>query len=420
MMNSEPAQSESTPYPAEWSTWTRRVALVILLLGLVVGLFLFRPVLTALLLSLILVSILIHPVRALARRTRIPYALSAILVFLLFLVLATALILFLSAPMVGIVRDLMTQIEVGVTRFIEFLATYTPDQGWLVDEKTGEKIINLNFILEPLSILVKDEITSQDQVVAALERLESLATTVTGTASTIGSVLGNLALVALLTLIMLLELPASFRWAIGVAPEGFRREYGILMARIGRLWNRYLGSTLILATALGVLNGLQLTLLGVPSAALVGVLTGIFGLIPMLGGLLALVPIMLVPLLEGSTLLSIHPLALALLAGGINLVIQAIIWQGISPKLYGDAVSVPVTLMLLGVVVGTVVGGVLGAFLVAPILGIIREIVEYVLKKVRGGDPYPGVPEPAFLTAGLLGPPKPTQRAREGAQSELM
>jgi hypothetical protein len=37
-------------------------------------------------------------------------------------------------------------------------------------------------------------------------------------------------------------------------------------------------------------------------------------------------------------------------------------------------------------------------------MGILRVIVIYVLRKIRGGDPYPDEPEPAWLTSGMFMP----------------
>jgi hypothetical protein len=68
---------------------------------------------------------------------------------------------------------------------------------------------------------------------------------------------------------------------------------------------------------------------------------------------------------------------------------EIIVWNVIYPELAGAAVSVPISIILPGVIVGGAVGGMLGTFLSAPLLGIAQEIAGYTLKKIRGGDPYP-------------------------------
>lgn len=413
MNNRVEAKPETTTYPAEWSTWTRRVAVVVLLVGLVMVAILFGPVLQSTILALLLAYVLYFPVRFLTRRARFPYALAALLVFLVYLVIVIALILNLAPPVTNFISILAQEIQIGLVELMEFLETYTPDQGWLVNDNSGQRIANLNFIYQPLSNLVKGQAGEQN-VQGLVNSVGFVLGTVTGTIGAIGAALGRGLLVNLLALIFLLEVPAASNWLVKILPATYQREYGILGGRIARKWNGYFRATVTVAVVLGVLNGLQTALLGIPGAPIVGLLSAFFGLIPILGGLLSIVTISLVALLQGSTSLNLDPLSLALLAVGINLVIQAIIWNVVFPILSGEAVALPLVVVVLGIVVGTAVGGVLGALLVTPILGILREIVEYVLKKIGGGDPYPGEPEPAFLASGASGRAESQQQAAEG------
>ena len=100
------------------------------------------------------------------------------------------------------------------------------------------------------------------------------------------------------------------------------------------------------------------------------VVVGFISLIPTVCGIVALVPIAVTALLQGSTVFTDLPNGtFAVLVVAVNLLISLIIWNGVAPKILGDAVNLPLPILLVGVFVGAALGGILGAFLVAPILG---------------------------------------------------
>ena len=66
------------------------------------------------------------------------------------------------------------------------------------------------------------------------------------------------------------------------------------------------------------------------------------------------------------------------------------------------AVSLPLPVIIIGIIVGTALGGALGAFLIVPILGTARVIVIYLMAKVRQRDPFPGEEMPQFESLSKL------------------
>jgi len=151
-----------------------------------------------------------------------------------------------------------------------------------------------------------------------------------------------------------------------------------------RLW-----VTLLLSLLMGVLTFVQMTLLGIPGAFVIGLVAAFLALIPMLGGIFIMILVTLVALVQGSTALALSSVAVAALALITSLIIEIIVWNVVYPKLAGKAVSVPISIILPGVIVGRAAGGMWGTFLSAPLLGIAQELVAYLLKKICGGDPYP-------------------------------
>jgi len=79
----------------------------------------------------------------------------------------------------------------------------------------------------------------------------------------------------------------------------------------------------------------------------------------------------------------------------INQVVRLVIF----PRLAGKATHLPVFFVILGLVIAAVLWGVIGVILVVPLLGTVREVLNYVLKKINRQDPYPGEQPPAGFWA---------------------
>lgn len=388
--------AEIAPYAADWSLFARRTAAVFLLLTLLFTASLVGPVVQNTILALILAFILLYPIRVLTQHTRLTYKLAVLLVLLLYLALAILIIGNVTSPVANFIRTAAVALQIGLTEFITFLENYTPGQGWLVDVATGEKIVNLNFILEPLSQWVQGQNLQELANVLA-----NFLVAFTATTGTIGNFLVNAFVVHVLAIVFLLEIPHGFRWFFSILPATHRREYALLFTRMSAMWVAYFRGTVTAAGLTGLLVWVALTLLGIRNATIVAISAGLLSLLPVVGGFIAFPVVGLNAFLAGSTVLDLNPLLLTVLVLVIYLLIGTAVWNIIYPRLAGNAVALPMSIVILGLIIGGALGGVLGIFLAAPVLGIIRQVVEYVLKKIRGGDPYPGEPEPPFLS-GLL------------------
>lgn len=399
-MNQRPEELDTPQqeYGADWSQWTRRLSAIILLIGTVFAATLLGSVLSNVIIAFILAFALFFPVRALTRQFNIPYTSSVILVFGIYVLLAFSLATSLLRSVVPFVSTLTVQGRTTAQEFLEFLQDYeTGDAVELGFEGEAARIVES--VIQPMSDFVK----SFD-----LRQVGDVLPTILGTAGsaaeTISGAVGSIFLVHLLAVLFLLEIPGLLKWGREIVSESYRREVAILLHKIGQVWVGYMRGQVIVAALIGLLTTIQLLLMGIPDAIIIGVFTAIVSMIPLLGGFIALGAIFLVVLLNGSETLALDMVTLMLLTVGINLVMQQIIWNVVSPRVTGDAVDLPVPIIILGLIIGSQVGGLLGALLAAPVMGILRVIVIYVLRKIRGGDPYPDEPEPAWLTTGMFMP----------------
>jgi predicted PurR-regulated permease PerM len=414
-------------YPAEWSLWTKRVAAIILFAAGLYSLTFLGPVLQILIVALLLSLIFLPPIIFLTRRVRLPYVVSVLLVFVIYLIVV-GFILVRLGPVISATTD-QWQVPVSntINTVIAFFRDYTREQGVITLSQFPEQTVNLNFILEPISRLFKGETS---QVVQQLQSIDvsSIIGIVAGAAGSLLNAISTLLFGHFVALLILLEFPAVYRSFVRL-DDNFEREYAILIRRIYRVWTGFFRGQVLISLIVGAATWLQLELMGVPGALAVGIFAGILSVIPTIGSLIGLIPIALAALIGGST--AFPELArgtLALLAVGLNLLlIQSVIFNVIGPKIMGDAVALPLPVIIVGLFIGTAFGGVIGALLIAPILGTARIIVDYVIKKIRGGDPFPGEERPQMVLDILFGervalpppPPGPEVRRPEGAPSGL-
>jgi predicted PurR-regulated permease PerM len=296
--------------------------------------------------------------------------------------------------------------------------------------------IDFNFVIEPVRTLVLDtaivsapgEGSGESQpprrvdgsgpsvdLRAMLESAVSVAGTLTGTVTTavtsaIGLVVQSV-LVLFLSFLFLLEIPRIYHGFFHWTPEPYHREYILLIDRVLAVWNGFFRGQVIIGLIVGLFTWGQFRLLGVPGAEVIGVFTGFVSLIPTLGGFIALPPMVIVPLLQGSTVFpDLSNGTVALIVVVINLAFQQVIWNALAPAIVGQAVDLPLPVILIGLFIGAAFGGILGAFLVAPIMGTLRVLLIYIFHKLNGRDPYPNAAEPLMSHEGIFAPPGQVQQ----------
>lgn len=440
----EPEDNQKDNTSPTWTTWTRRLMTVVLLITTVYATTFLSPVIQILIVSSIITFLLFAPARAITRRTKIPYAVSVILFYVLFIFICVFLLLVLIPSLINWGNNLLLNIQDAYADVKMRAADYEYVNG--VFDILGNPI-DLNPVIEPVRVYIFElspvEIPEEyqtgtselleglDAPTEELDEGESIDTffsslqlnfrdLINSAFGVVGSVTGTLTtavtgvagffletfMVLFLSFLMLLDLPraynAFFRWI----PTPYHREYALLIDDIIDVWNAFFRGQVIIGFVIGFLTWLQLVLLGIPGAEMIAVFTGIISLIPTIGGLIALIPMFLVPLLQGSLAFpDMQRGTLVLLVVGINLIMQQIIWNAVAPKILGEAVALPLPVILIGIFIGAAVGGILGAFLISPILGTVKVLLSYILTKLSGQNPYPEQPEPSLLKEGLFAPP---------------
>ena len=202
----------------------------------------------------------------------------------------------------------------------------------------------------------------------------------------------------ILSIYILLDLPKIQRTMRAMLPEDRRDEISGLMEKIGGALGGFFRGQLLVALFVGVASAVGLTIVGIPFAVVVGLIAGIFNLVPLIGPFIGAIPAVILALLSDQP-------SDAIWAGVVLLAVQQIDNHIISPNVMGRTVKLhPITVMLALLAAGSLIG-IFGMLLVIPLIAAIKAVAQHLWSKrtVRDAiaEAYPGE-APASLTETVV------------------
>ena len=157
---------------------------------------------------------------------------------------------------------------------------------------------------------------------------------------------------------------------LGIIPGRFRADFVNLLRITDGIFGAYLRGQLLLCVFIGVMATVGLMALGVPYAALLGLLAGMFEILPFIGPILGLVPAVIVAAIQ-SPLLGLWTLLLFV-------AIQQIENLFLVPRISGQAVQLHPAVIMVVLVIGNEAAGLWGMILAVPLAAILRDVFKYL------------------------------------------
>jgi predicted PurR-regulated permease PerM len=192
----------------------------------------------------------------------------------------------------------------------------------------------------------------------------------------------DLVLVLILSVYLCLDGARIAEWLRTETPDGRTRDRArVLVAVVNRVVGGYIRGVLILALLIGALVGVGMALLGVPYAALLGVLAFFMEFIPVLGVFISGAAALIITVVHFGDVW--HPL----LVLAYFIVVHVIEGDVVGPRIMGRAVGIHPATGLIALVAGTEVWGIWGALFAAPLAGLIQAILVAAWIEMRGGHP---------------------------------
>jgi predicted PurR-regulated permease PerM len=161
-----------------------------------------------------------------------------------------------------------------------------------------------------------------------------------------------------------------------------------LYNRVRNVWMAYLRGQIVLMFIVGVVFTVAWIIIGIPGALVLGVIAGLFTLVPDVGPFLAMVLAAGVALLEGSTWIPLSNLWVAGIVIIVYLVLINLKNFFLRPYIMGRSVHMNEALIFIAIVIATILKGILGALLVVPVLASVVIIGGYIQRRVAGLPPF--------------------------------
>lgn len=191
------------------------------------------------------------------------------------------------------------------------------------------------------------------------------------------TILGYMVLTPVLTYYLLRDFPSLTLWAARLVPRDHRDRTLGFLSSYDTLLGEYLRGQLLVAAFVGLATGLGFWIVGFPNAILLGVIAGVFNIVPYLGVVVSLVPALLIAILT-------PPLWVSLLkVAGVYIFVNALETYVLSPRIIGARVGLhPVWVMLAILAFGSFFGFV-GLLIAIPLAVLIKLLVSGTVTRYR-------------------------------------
>jgi predicted PurR-regulated permease PerM len=279
-------------------------------------------------------------------------------VIIVYMLVAIALILAIAL----LVPPTIVQLSELASYLPEYMKEVPRASGWLQNEMANWGI-RLNLSQAVQTLLSNLQAYAADAIRNALVILTGLVSFFT-----------NLLLVLIISFIITLDGP-KIRTAIqnDLLPPEYRDEFHFFVENVDRTFGGFLRGQIMQALLVGIGTALAMTLFAQNFILIASLLSGVFMLIPLLGPFLALIPPLLVCLIQ-----SPH---LAFWLFLILLIYQLIIVNVAMPRVLSQAVGLHPLLIFAALLIGIRVAGIWGAFFGIPIAGVLWAMVNYVFQR---------------------------------------
>lgn len=174
--------------------------------------------------------------------------------------------------------------------------------------------------------------------------------------------------------------PAVYRDGfLALVPKSRRKLAQETMVEIGVALRRWLVARLIAMVIIGVLTTAGLSVIGLPSSLALGLFAGLAEFIPLVGPIIAAIPILLMALGQSPEM--------ALWALALLIVVQQLESNVITPLLQQQAIALPPALSLFSVIAGGLLFGPIGVLLAGPLTVIFFVGVKLLyVRETLGGE----------------------------------
>ena len=345
------------PAPHQPVPWRTILATIGAVLGTALAILVVREVskvLVWIVIAAFFAIVLSPPVNFLQHRLRFPRALATVVVFLLGLVV-------MSALLYAFIRPVVDQTQRFVDNFPRYLEEARAGRG------------PLGGVVERYDLDRRLE-ESQDDIKQNLNRLGNQSVNIL---ARVGNAVASTLTIIVLTILMLLSGPRMLKGGLNILSPPKHEHVRRVADDCAKAVTGYVAGNLLISVVAGVATFVALWVIGVPFHSVLALWVAFADLIPLIGATLGAIPAIIVAFLNSTTM-------------GIWTVLFFVAYQQfenhvLQVTIMSKTVALNPLVVLVSVLIGVELSGILGALLAIPVAGVIQVIGRDVLDRHRGG-----------------------------------
>ncbi len=179
---------------------------------------------------------------------------------------------------------------------------------------------------------------------------------------------------------LLVDLPHLRRVADSLIPERMRPEVLVVARRLSRAIGGFFRGQLFIALIVGTIVSISLAILGLPFWLLVGMVAGLFNMVPLIGPWVGAVPGVIIALTTRDVGTAVW--VVVIMAGA-----QQIDNHFITPNVMQRAVKLHPAAVMLALLAGGTLGGFFGLLLAVPAAAVMKILIGHIWRTYVLGEP---------------------------------
>lgn len=169
---------------------------------------------------------------------------------------------------------------------------------------------------------------------------------------------------------------------LDIIPLRFRKDAKTLMQRIDKTLSQYIKGQTYVCLTLGVFYATAFYIIGLESAIVLGMLSGLLIFIPYLGAIFSFILCILVAILQFG---SLNPIGLVVVAFVIGQILES---NFLTPYLIGRSIGLSPLWIIFAILAGGVLFGFVGVLIALPLTAILAVVIKFGFEKYTNSKFY--------------------------------
>jgi predicted PurR-regulated permease PerM len=181
---------------------------------------------------------------------------------------------------------------------------------------------------------------------------------------------------------LLVDIPHLGRVAEGLVPDASKGEVHHVATRLNRAIGGYFRGQVVVAAIVGMMVSVGLAVIDLPFWLLVGMIAGVFNMIPLIGPYIGAIPGIVIALTAG------EGFGQAVWVAVIMIVAQQIDNHFITPNVMQRVVKLHPAAVMLALLAGGTIAGFMGLLLAVPTAAVLKIVLGHLWRTYVLGEPF--------------------------------